>query len=108
MDTATIAKRLAELGNETRLDLFRLLVKAGDDGLTIGEIQRRMEIPASTLAFHLRGLVTADLVTQEKVGRSVTCRAQLGVLTNLLNVLEAECCQDVVSCNQEETLAKSA
>jgi len=94
MDTTFIARTLAELGNVTRLDIFRLLVRAGSDGLVIGDIQRRLEIPASTLGFHLRGLVAAGLVSQEKQGRSVICRAELDVLTGVLRELEAECCSE--------------
>ncbi len=94
MDTTFIARTLAELGNATRLDIFRLLVRAGSDGLVIGDIQRRLEIPASTLGFHLRGLVAAGLVSQEKQGRSVVCRAELDVLSSVLRELEAECCSE--------------
>ena len=94
METELIARTLAELGNETRLAIFRLLVKAGGDGLTIGEIGRRLGVPASTLGFHLRGLVAVGLVSQEKDGRSVICRAELDVLSSLLSVLQAECCID--------------
>ncbi len=94
MDSTHIARTLAELGNETRLDIFRLLVRAGDDGLIIGGIGRRLGIPPSTLGFHLRGLVAAGLVSQEKQGRSVICRADLGALTGVLRELEAECCSE--------------
>lgn len=97
MDTGSIARTLAELGNETRLDIFRLLVKAGGDGLAIGDIGRRLGIPASTLGFHLRGLVSVGLVDQERQGRSVICRARLGALTQVLRQLEAECCSEAVS-----------
>ncbi len=92
MNTGNIARTLAELGNETRLDIFRLLVKSGSDGMAIGEIGRRLGVPASTLGFHLRGLVTVGLVSQRKDGRSVICRAELQKLTDVLHVLEAECC----------------
>lgn len=92
MDTGIIARTLAELGNETRLEIFRLLVKSGADGMTIGEIGRRLGVPASTLGFHLRGLVTVGLVSQQKDGRSVYCRAELQKLNDVLHVLEAECC----------------
>jgi DNA-binding transcriptional ArsR family regulator len=94
MDTTQIALTLAELGNTTRLDIFRMLVRAGHDGLVIGAIQRRLAIPASTLGFHLRGLVAAGLVSQEKQGRSVVCRAELAVLTGVLRQLETECCSE--------------
>lgn len=94
MDTVEIAKSLAELGNETRLDVFRLLVKAEPNGLTIGEIASRHDLAASTLAFHLKGLVSADLVTQSKQGRSVVCRANLNRISSIVEILQAECCRD--------------
>ena len=95
MKTENIARALAELGNVTRLDIFRLLVKAGPGGLTIGDIGRKLDIPASTLGFHIRGLVSVGLLTQEKQGRSVICRAELDVLSLVIRDLEAECCVDM-------------
>lgn len=89
-----ITRTLAELGNETRLGIFRLLVKSCTDGMTIGDIGKRMGVPASTLGFHLRGLVSVGLVRQEKHGRSVLCFAELDVLTRVLRNLEDECCTD--------------
>ncbi|EIG62813.1 helix-turn-helix transcriptional regulator [Bradyrhizobium sp. WSM1253] len=74
MNRKLAARCLAELGNLTRLGIYRLLVRAGPPGLNISEIQLRLDIPASTLAFHLRGLVGAGLVSQERIGRSVICR----------------------------------
>src|SRR5439155_5325191 len=66
MDRELAARCLAELGNLTRLDIYRLLVRAGPSGLNISDIQTRLDVPASTLAFHLRGLVGAGLVAQAK------------------------------------------
>ncbi|HTC08281.1 MAG TPA: helix-turn-helix domain-containing protein, partial [Acetobacteraceae bacterium] len=62
MDIDTAARGLAELGNTTRLQIVRLLVRAGREGLAIGELQSHLGVPASTLAFHLRGLVSAGLI----------------------------------------------
>jgi ArsR family transcriptional regulator len=93
MDRETAARCLAELGNLTRLDIYRLLVRAGPDGLSITEIQTRLDIPASTLAFHLRGLVNARLVLQEKVGRSVICRANYRQADAVIEFLREECCK---------------
>jgi ArsR family transcriptional regulator, arsenate/arsenite/antimonite-responsive transcriptional repressor len=90
LDTA--AKRLAELGNATRLQIFRLLVQAGHEGLCIGEIQSHLRIPASTLAFHLRGLVTAGLVEQERQGRVVTSRANTAALNDTMAFVKENCC----------------
>jgi DNA-binding transcriptional ArsR family regulator len=93
MNRKLAARCLAELGNLTRLDIYRLLVRAGLDGMKIGDIQARLGVPASTLAFHLGGLVGAGLVSQEKVGREVICRAKHRQLTAVIEFLREECCQ---------------
>jgi DNA-binding transcriptional ArsR family regulator len=92
MDLDTAARRLAELGNATRLEIVRLLVRAGPDGLAIGEIQSRLGTPASTLAFHLRGLVTAGLVAQVREGRTVRCTPRFDVLNKTLAFVKEHCC----------------
>lgn len=95
MDRELAARCLAELGNLTRLDIYRLLVRAGQTGLNISDIQTRLDIPASTLAFHLRGLVGAGLVAQEKIGRAVICRAQYHQVNAVVEFLREECCKGV-------------
>ena len=93
MNRKLAAQCLSELGNLTRLDIYRLLVRAGLDGMRIGDIQARLSVPASTLAFHLGGLVGAGLISQEKVGREVICRAKHRQLTAVIEFLREECCQ---------------
>ena len=78
MNRKLAAQCLSELGNLTRLDIYRLLVRGGLEGMKISDIQARLGVPASTLAFHLGGLVGVGLVSQEKVGREVICRASTG------------------------------
>lgn len=95
MDLITSAKRLGSLGHEHRLELFKVLVQAGDAGMTIGELQSVLDRPASTLAFHLRELVASDLVTQEKEGRMVRCRANYAALDEVLQFVKVNCCQGV-------------
>ena len=96
-DTKKAATRLAALGHEARLSVYRLLVRAGTDGLTVGEIADRLGMPASTLAHHLRALVQAGLVVQEKRGREVLNRPDFGIMTALLGFLADECCTDARS-----------
>jgi DNA-binding transcriptional ArsR family regulator len=101
MDIETAARRLAELGNTTRLQIVRLLVQAGHDGLAIGELQARLGAPASTLAFHLRGLVSAGLVAQQKEGRMVRCTPQYDAINETLAFVKEHCCSgfgDVQTC----------
>ena len=80
-------------------DPARYLSGAGPrfaQGLNIGEIQARLDIPASTLAFHLRGLVEAGLIVQEKVGREVRCRANHRQVTMVVEFLREKCCMGFV------------
>lgn len=93
--TATIARALAALGHEARLDVYRLLVRAGDDGLIVGDIAEHVKLPLSTLAHHLRTLVAARLVLQERRGREVVNRADFATMNTALSFLTAECCQGV-------------
>lgn len=95
MDLATSAKRLASLGHEQRLELFQLLVQAGPEGMSISELQAAAGRPPSTLAFHLRELVSADLVLQEKEGRVVRCTANYAALNEVLQFVKQKCCQGV-------------
>jgi len=86
------ADRLAALGNPTRLKIFRLLVKAGHDGLPVGAIQIELGVPASTLSHHLRHLVSVGLVSQERSGVTLICRADYTVMRDLITFLTDECC----------------
>jgi ArsR family transcriptional regulator, arsenate/arsenite/antimonite-responsive transcriptional repressor len=93
MNRKLAAQCLSELGNLTRLDIYRLLVRAGLDGMNISDIQTRLSVPASTLAFHLGGLVGVGLVSQEKVGREVICRAKHRQLSAVMEFLREHCCE---------------
>jgi DNA-binding transcriptional ArsR family regulator len=95
MTEKTIAPAFAALGHEARLKIYRQLVKAGDEGLNIGDIGRLLDLPASTLAHHLGTLVQAGLVTQEKFGRETRNRADFDVMRNLIGFIADECCTGV-------------
>lgn len=95
MDTTlVIAKRLEALGNPTRLSIYRALVRAGMNGLAVGGLQERLAVPASTLSHHLRTLVAVDLVTQERQGTTLICRANFAVMSGLVGFLVRECCAE--------------
>lgn len=96
MNTATAAKSLSALGHDARLSVFRLLVKAGDDGLNVGAIGRHLEIPASTLAHHLSALVDAGLVRQGRKGREIYNYANYDAMSELMDYLTDQCCAGVV------------
>ena len=90
-----MAQALAALGHEARLSVYRLLVRAGNSGLTVGQIIEELEIPASTLAHHLRTLVQAGLVVQEKHGREVLNRPDFDAMGHITAYLQEECCSGV-------------
>ena len=92
MELAEAAKRCSELGNTTRLSIFRLLVKAGKDGLPVGEIQRSLDIPPSTLTHHLQRLVQVGLVNQRRQSRVLHCEPQFDAVRELADFLVSECC----------------
>jgi len=87
-----VAAALASLGHEARLSVYRLLVQAGHDGLTVGEISDRLDLPASTLAHHLKSLVHAGLVSQEKHGREVFNKPDFEVMESVASFLKDKCC----------------
>lgn len=93
--THAIAQSLAALGHETRLAAFRLLVKSGHEGLNVGAIGAHLGQAPSTLAHHLRTLVDAGLVVQDRQGREVINRVDFCALDRTLGFLTAECCGGV-------------
>jgi DNA-binding transcriptional ArsR family regulator len=84
---------LAALAQETRLDIFRLLVQTGADGLPPGQISERLGLPAATLSFHLNQLRHAGLVTFRREGRSLIYMAEYDAMNGLLAFLTENCCQ---------------
>ncbi len=91
----SIARSLAALGHEARLDIFRLLVKAGISGMTVGQIADHLQMPSSTLAHHLRSLVDGGLVVQTKQGREVVNAANYDSMNTLIGYLTDQCCVGV-------------
>lgn len=92
MDIDTVATALKELGHPTRLGVYKELVKAGETGLPVGELQKRLDVPSSTLSHHLAALVSVGLVLQERNGRILNCTAQYEVLKGIVAFLMEECC----------------
>jgi DNA-binding transcriptional ArsR family regulator len=88
------AARLEALGNPTRLRIYRLLVRSGEAGMTVGKLQDRLDIAASTLSHHLKTLVTVGLVTQQRESTTLICRASYAVMQALIGYLVDECCAD--------------
>lgn len=94
MKVEEAARQLEALGNRTRLDVYRALVRAGHAGLVVGRLQERIGIPASTLSHHLKRLVETGLVTQERQGTALVCRAHYPAMHDLLGFLSDECCAE--------------
>jgi len=83
---------LAALAQAMRLRIFRALVGAGPVGMTPGALSSMLGVPASTLSFHLKELMHADLVSQERDGRSLIYRASMPRMNALLAYLTDHCC----------------
>ena len=83
---------LEALGNPTRLKIYRALVRAGADGLSVGALNTRVGGALSTLSHHLHRLIVAGLVTQSRSGTTLTCTANYPLMSDLLAFLTQECC----------------
>ena len=94
MNIETAAAQLEALGNPTRLNIYRTLVRAGGSGLPVGKLQLKLDIAASTLSHHIRKLVEVNLVSQERQATTLICRANYASMNGLLGYLADECCID--------------
>lgn len=93
MEEQAAVRSLAALAQVHRLKVFRLLVVAGQGGLTPGALAEALALPAATLSFHLKELSHAGLVTQERIGRYLVYRAAFDQMNALLAYLTDNCCQ---------------
>jgi ArsR family transcriptional regulator, arsenate/arsenite/antimonite-responsive transcriptional repressor len=93
MDRGKALAALSALANETRLDLVRLLVVAGDDGLPAGDLARALDHSASRLSFHLAQLEQAGLVTSRRVARNIYYAVDPAGMGGTIGYLMADCCQ---------------
>ena len=92
MEIENAAVALKELGHATRLAIFKLLVKAGSEGLPVGEVQSELKIPNSTLSHHISKLASVGLIKQQRDGRTLFCIPQYERLYELIHFLQDECC----------------
>jgi ArsR family transcriptional regulator, arsenate/arsenite/antimonite-responsive transcriptional repressor len=93
MESFDAIQRLSALAQESRLAVFRLLVRAGRDGVAAGEIARALQITPNTLSTQLNILANAKLVTSRRVGRSIIYTANYDRMSELLLYLMEDCCQ---------------
>lgn len=92
MDIEQTARRLEALGNATRLTIFHTLVRAGWQGLAVGEVQARTGVARSTLSHHLHKLIAVGLVRQERERTTLYCHANYPEMRATLDALTRECC----------------
>src|SRR4051794_28652547 len=92
MNIEQAARQLEALGNPTRLQVYRTLVRAGGSGLEVGRLQEKIGIAASTLSHHLHRLISTGLVTQERQVTTLICRANYPAMDSLVGFLVDECC----------------
>ena len=93
MEEQDVVKSLAALAQPMRLQVFRALVVAGPAGLTPGALVEALDVPATSLSFHLKELSHSGLVTQERSGRNLIYRAAFGQMNALIGYLTENCCQ---------------
>lgn len=95
MDEESAVVSLSALAQAMRLRVFRALVGAGPQGLTPGDLSATLDVPASTLSFHLKELMHAGLVSQQRDGRNLIYRPDIDRMQALLDYLTAHCCHGV-------------
>ena len=93
MEITQAVKALSALAQESRLNAFRLLVCAGEEGVAAGEIAEELGVPAATLSFHLKELTNAGLISQERSGRSIIYSLEAESMRSLMEFLMQDCCQ---------------
>lgn len=93
MEKTDAIAALAALAQETRLDIFRLLVQAGSGGCPVGQIGAVLELPSATLSFHLNQLRQAGLITFQRQGRSLIYSTAYATMNSLMSYLTENCCQ---------------
>ena len=94
MEATEAAQGFSAIGSESRLEVLQTLVRAGEDGLRVGDIQDRTGIAASTLAHHLKFLSAANLIVQRKDGRTIMNTANFDHLSSLASFILEQCCTD--------------
>jgi ArsR family transcriptional regulator len=98
MEDKDVVRSLAALAQDLRLKLFRALVVAGKRGMTPGVMAEGAGVPPATVSFHLKELMNAGLVTQERLGRNLVYRVSFDRIDALMGYLMANCCEGEAAC----------
>ncbi len=106
MEQNDVVRSLAALAHDLRLQVFRMLVVAGPSGMTPGALAEQLDVAGATLSFHLKELMNARLVTQERDGRHLIYRAAYDHMDALLGFLTANCCQGQPCLETDATACK--
>ena len=96
MDEKDVIKALSALAQSNRLQIFRMLVVKGPEGMTPAILAQTLGLPANTLSFHLKELMSADLISQERNGRNLIYRASYDRMNTVLAFLTQNCCEGQV------------
>lgn len=92
MEQKSVTQIFEALSSGVRLDVFRLLIKQGPNGLVAGQISGELNLPATNLSFHLKALVQAGLLSVEQEGRFQRYRANIPMILDVIGYLTSECC----------------
>ena len=102
MEKQQVITALGALAHETRLDIFRLLVRAGTGGMAAGAIAEAVGLVPATLSFHLKELKNAGVISSRREGRSLIYAPEFGCMQDLLSFLTENCCQGSGACAVSE------
>jgi len=95
MNEKDAIKALSALSQSTRLGIFRLLVTAGPEGLSVGVIQEKLELASATLSFHLKDLTHSGLISARQAGRFIYYAAEIEHMNGLIGFLTENCCEGI-------------
>lgn len=107
LDTEQVIRALGALAQDHRLAVYRLLVQAGEKGMSAGDIASSLGVPSSSMSFHLAQLANAGLVKQSRKSRSIIYSANYTAMNGLMAYLTANCCGGV-PCGADFTCAPEA
>lgn len=98
MDGSQAIRALSAIAHDYRLAIYRMLVQEGPAGLSAGDIAGRLDIPPSSLTFHLQQMLHVGLVTQRRSGRQLIYAADFAVMNSLVSYLTENCCGNGAEC----------
>lgn len=104
MDIIRSASAFSALGHPSRVLILRLLVQAGEGGLSVSQMREHLDMPATTFGHHLKAMAEAGLVKQQRKGRSLISFADYSVLRDLIAFLMDDCCRGVLTSELTQAL----